>query len=333
MSLDSFWLWPASFLTPWRLWALVVVVALGVVYVVLQRQRRTYALRFASSDLLDVVAPRRPGFRRHLPAAAFMLSLAVLVLGFAQPAREVRVPRERATVIIAIDVSLSMDAGDVDPTRLAAAQEAASRFIAELPPSLNVGLVSFAGTASVLVTPSHDRAPVIAAIENLRLAESTAIGEAIFTSLDTLDNAPPDETGEPPPARIVLLSDGETTVGRPDELAVAAALEADVPVSTIAFGTPTGYILYDNPETERVETDAIAVPVGEDNLREIAEQTGGAFFTASTLEELDAVYDNIGSAIGYETVDREITDWYVGLGLALLALTATISLAWFQRLP
>jgi Ca-activated chloride channel family protein len=325
--------WPHTFLSPWRLWALVGVVALAAAYVALHRRRAVYALRFASSDLLDVVAPRRPGFRRHVPAGLFVVALAALVVGFAQPAREVRVPRERATVVIAIDVSLSMEAADVDPSRLEAAQEAAARFIDELPSSLNVGLVSFAGTAAVLVTPTQDRFPVVTAIENLQLAESTAIGEAIFTSLDALRNAPVDGTGGVPPARIVLLSDGETTVGRPDAQAVAAANDAGVPVSTIAFGTPQGFIIYDNPETVAVEQEPIAVPVGEDNLQRIADDTGGAFFTASTLEELEAVYDDIGSAIGYEVVEREITDWYVGAGLVLLALTAGASLAWFQRLP
>ena len=142
-----------------------------------------------------------------VPATIFLLALATLVTAMAQPARQVRVPRERATVIVAIDVSLSMQATDVDPDRLQAAQAAANRFIEELPPTLNVGVVSFAGTATVLVSPTQDRLPAYTAIDNLRLAESTAIGEAIFTSLDALLNAPPDATGELPPARIVLLSD------------------------------------------------------------------------------------------------------------------------------
>ncbi|MEM9135152.1 MAG: VWA domain-containing protein [Actinomycetota bacterium] len=322
-----------SFLTPLRLWILVGVAVLAVVYLLLQRRRRSYALRFAASELLDAVAPENPGIRRHVPAALFLAALTALVFAFAQPTRPVRVPRERATVVIAIDVSLSMEAADVTPSRLEAAQEAAIGFIDELPPTLNVGVVSFAGSASVLVTPTQDRTPVITAIENLSLAESTAIGEAIFTSLDALANVPADATGEPPPARIVLLSDGETTVGRQDAAGVAAALDADVPVSTIAFGTPNGIIFYDDPETPAVEADPVEVPVGEDNLRIIAEETGGAFFTATSLAELDAVYDDIGSAIGFETVDREITDWFVAGALALMVVTAATSLAWFSRLP
>lgn len=322
-----------TLLSPGRLWLLVAVAVIAAVYVALQRRRRTYALRFSSSELFDSVAPSRPGFRRHVPAVTFMLALATLVVAVAQPARQVRVPRERATVIVAIDVSLSMQAEDVDPDRLQAAQEAANRFIDELPPTLNVGVVSFAGTASVLVTPTRDRLPARNAINNLRLAESTAIGEAIFTSLDALLGAPPDETGELPPARIVLLSDGETTVGRPDSAAIEAAREAQIPISTIAFGTEGGTIIYDDPRTDFVESEPIRVPVREDNLRAIADATEGAFFTAASLEELEEVYQDIGSAIGYEDVNREITDWFVAGGLALLVLSSGLSLLWFQRLP
>jgi Ca-activated chloride channel family protein len=322
-----------TFLSAWRLWFLLAVAVVAVVYVLLQRRRKTYALRFSSSELFESVAPASPGFRRHIPATIFLLALATLVTAMAQPARQVRVPRERATVIVAIDVSLSMQATDVDPDRLQAAQAAANRFIEELPPTLNVGVVSFAGTATVLVSPTQDRLPAYTAIDNLRLAESTAIGEAIFTSLDALLNAPPDATGELPPARIVLLSDGETTIGRPDADAVAAAIEAQIPISTIAFGTENGAIVYDDPATAAVETAPIPVPVREDNLRAIAEATDGAFFAASSLEELESVYDNIGSAVGFEDVNREITDWFVAGALALLVLSTGFSLLWFQRLP
>ena len=131
----------------------------------------------------------------------------------------------------------------------------------------------------------------------------------------------------------MLLSDGQTTVGRPDDQAVDAAVEAEIPVSTIAFGTANGSIIYDDPSTAAIESEPIPVPVMEDNLRIIAEQTGGAFFTASTLDELEAVYNDIGSAVGYELVDREITDWFVAGALALLALASLFSLLWFQRLP
>lgn len=320
-----------NFLEPWRLLTLIGVFVLLLIYLVLQGRRKIYAARLASAELLDSIVPQRPGWRRHVSTGVFLLALSALCVGFAQPTRVVRVPRERATVIVAIDVSLSMEADDVDPTRLRAAQDAASRFIDELPPTLNVGIVSFAGSANVLVPPTNDRDAAHRAIENLRLAESTAIGEAIFTSLDALLNAPADAEGNLPPARIVLLSDGVTTVGRSDGAAAQAALDAQIPVSTIAFGTADGIILYDDPETEIVESDPIPVPVGGESLQAIARVTEGTFFSAASLEELDAVYDNIGSAIGFEDVDREITDWFVGGSLVLLTLTSGLTLLWFQR--
>ncbi len=322
-----------SFLSPNRLWLLLAVVALAIVYLVAQRRRKTYAARLASAHMLDSVIPNRPGWRRHGVTAIFLAALTAFVTAFAQPATEQQVPRERATIIVAIDVSLSMEAADVDPTRLLAAQEAANRFVDELPPTLNVGIVAFAGQASVLVPPTTDRAAAHRAIDSLQLAESTAIGEAIFTSLDALAAAPgAEENGEIPPARIVLLSDGETTVGRPDAEAVVQAIEDEVQVSTIAFGTTSGAIAYDDPETPQIEQELIPVPVRDDNLRAIADATGGTFFAAENLSELEAVYEDIGSAIGYETELGEVTDWFVGGGLVLLLVSSLLSAWWFQRL-
>ncbi len=321
-----------SFLQPDRLWVLVAVAVLVAFYLFMQTRRRVYAARLASADLLHSVVPKRSGWRRHVASAVTLAALVVLSVGFAQPTRVVRVPRERATVIVAIDVSLSMEAADVEPDRLQAAQAAAKTFIDELPPTLNVGIVGFAGTASVLLNPTTDRIAATRVIDNLRLAESTAIGEAIFTSLDALLSVPPDEDGERAPARIVLLSDGVTTVGRPDALAIQAAQQAQIPVSTIAFGTEDGFILYDDPETDAVESERIAVPVGGQSLEDIANGTSGAFFTAESVDELDTVYENIGSAIGFEEAEREITDWFVGAALALTVLAAALSVFWFQRL-
>ena len=321
-----------SFLEPNRLYLLLVVLALLTGYLLMQGRRKVYAARLASADLIGSVIPHQPGWRRHVAALIFLGALGTLTVGFARPTAEQRAPRERATVVVAIDVSLSMEADDVDPTRLEAAKQAARDFVAELPPTLNVGIVAFAGQASVLVPPTQNRTVALAAIDGLELAESTAIGEAIFTSLDALKQVPSDGSGEQAPARIVLLSDGETTMGRPDEQAVAAAITAGVPVSTIAFGTKDGVILYDDPSTEAIEEQVINVPVGDENLEAIATATSGAFFSAKSLEELDVVYDDIGSAIGYETIETEITDWFVGVALLLLLAASGLSLWWFQRL-
>jgi Ca-activated chloride channel family protein len=314
-----------TFLSASRLWLLLGVVALAAVYVVLQLRRKQYAVRFTNLALLESVAPRRPGWRRHLPAAAFLLALTLFVTAFAQPTREVRVPRERATILMAVDVSLSMQATDVSPNRLRAAQEAATSFVDLVPPRLNVGLVSFSGTAQVLVAPTTDHEVVKHSIANLELGPATAIGEAIYASLGSI-SAVPGEPGQPPaPARIVLMSDGETTVGRPNEAAARAAAEAKVPVSTIAFGTDEGTVF--------VEGNPVPVPVNKEALRRIAEITDGRFFEASTERELRRVYADIGSSIGYRTERREATAWFVGLGLAFALAAAGGSLVWSSRLP
>lgn len=315
---------PDTFLAGERLWLLLLLPVLVGLYAWRGRRRHAYALRFSALPMLGQVAPRRPGWRRHLVAAGTVLALAVVVVAFARPAADTRVPRERATVVLAIDVSLSMNAEDVAPNRLEAAQQAARQFADDLPPSINLGLVTFAGSATVLVPPTTDRARVKQAVDSIRLGPYTAIGEGIFTGLQSLDQVPPDPGGEPVPAHLVVLSDGETTVGRANAEAVAAAVEAQVPVSTIAFGTPGGTVVIEGVEEP--------VPVNEDELRTIAEDAGGSFYEAETLGELEDVYADIGSSIGYETVPSEITDRWVGLGLLTLLLSVAGSLVWFGRL-
>jgi len=317
--------WPSSFLAPDRLWALLAVAALVVAYALLALVRRRYAVRFTNLPLLDQVAPRRPGWRRHVAAGLFLLGAAAAVLAWSRPADEVLVPKERATVVLAIDTSLSMQATDVSPNRLEAAQQAALAFVEQLPPRINLGLVTFDGVARVRVTPTTDRLPVQRAIEGLELGPATAIGEAIFAGLDAIESAPAADGEEPVPARMVVMTDGKTTVGRPDLDAAEAASQAEVPVSTIAFGTERGTIVIDG--------EIQPVPVDEEPLRLIAQQTGGQFFSAQSLDQLTAVYDDIGSSVGFDTEEREVTDRFVGIGLLLLLLSAGASLLWFQRLP
>lgn len=318
---------PETFLAPHWLWLLLGVAALAVLYAVAQFRSRSYAVKFTNLELLESVAPKRPGWRRHIPAAAFLLSLVALVLAIAKPATTTQVPRERATIIMAIDTSLSMMADDVDPTRIDAAKLAAANFLDQLPEKINVGLVTFNGVASVRVTPTTDRQAVRAAIVAVELGEATAIGEAIFAGLDAIETVPADDEGTPPPARIILMSDGETTVGRPDAVATAAANEVDVPVSTIAFGTDAGII------TIPQEPVPIPVPVNEGALRNIAEDTNGTFFEALTASELEAVYADIGSSVGFVEEQQEITQWFIAAGLGFLFITAAFSLLWFSRLP
>lgn len=318
-----------TFLSPGWLWLLLAVAALLGVYLVLQLRRRSFAVRFANLDLLGKLVPKRPGWRRHLAFAALLLALASLTTAMAKPTKETKVPRDRATVMMAIDVSLSMRAEDVSPNRLAAAQAAAKEFVGLLPPRINLGLVTFSGTATVAVSPTTDRASVLRAIDNLELAERTAIGEAIFSCLDAVKAFQAQLQGTDAaegnaPARIVLMSDGSNTWGRSPEQAVGAAKQAAIPVSTIAFGTDTGYI--------DLEGQRVVVPVDHEKLKEIADGTGGSYYAAASADELSNVYRDLGSQIGYTTERREITTWFVGMGLLFAFGAAGVSLLWSNRL-
>ncbi len=315
-----------TFLEPLRLWLLLGAGALLVLYVLAQLRRRTYTVRFTNMALLDQVAPNRPGWRRHLPAAAFLLAMVALIMGFAVPARDSKVPKERATIMLALDTSLSMQATDVTPTRIQAAQSAAKLFVDELPTRINMGLVTFNGNASLAVSPTTDRQAIKTAIDNAQLGERTAIGEAIFSSLDALKQVPAQD-GTEVPARIVLMTDGTTTDGRSNDQAVAAAKQANVPVTTIAFGTDHGTI------TIPQEPLPIPVPVDKEALKSISTDTGGRYYAAASEAQLKQVYDNIGSSVGYITEQRQITVWFIAAALALLLLTGALSLIWFQRLP
>jgi Ca-activated chloride channel family protein len=317
-----------NFFSSTRLLAFVPVAILLVAYLLIQGRRQAYAMKFTNIQLLDRVAPRRPGWRRHVPAALFLMAIAVLVVGFAEPAIPRKVPRERATILLAIDTSLSMQATDVEPNRMEAAQEAATSFVDIIPPKINVGLVQFNGSAVVKVPPTTDHDLLKKGIANLKMGESTAIGEAIYASLDAIAAIPPDEENTPPPARIVLMSDGKTQIGRSDESAAQAALDAGVPVSTIAFGTEDGFIVSPNQPGMR-----LPVPVDRDALKTIADTTKGSFFEAASEGELREVYEDIGSSVGYTTEERDISAWFIGGALGLLLATSAVSLAWFSRLP
>ena len=314
-----------GFLSPGRLWLLLAPLLLAVAYVLVQRRRPAQALRFTELELLASLVPTSAKVKRHVPAAVLLLSLTALTTAFARPVGEVEVPRERATVVVALDVSLSMEAGDVAPDRITAARAAAVDFVAGLPDRFNVGLVSFAGTAAVVVAPTQDHERVQAAIEQLQLAARTAIGEAVFAGLDSLRTVPGEPGQDPPPARIVLLSDGTNTVGRSPATAAEAAIDAGVPVSTIAYGTQEGIV--------EVDGQLIPVPVDEPALDRLATATGGSAFAAASEQELEQVYDDIGSQVGTTTERQEVTDELAGLALALGVAAAAGSLVWGARLP
>ncbi|MDP9436380.1 MAG: VWA domain-containing protein [Actinomycetota bacterium] len=314
---------PVTFTEPVRLLVLVVVGALALLYVRLLRRPSPHAVRFPELDLLAAVAPRVPGWRRHVPAGLLLLALVALTTGFARPEAERRVPRERATVVVALDVSLSMEADDVDPDRITEAKRAARVFVDGLPGRFNVGLVAFSGVASVVVPPTQDHASVLAAVDGLELGPGTAIGEAVITSLQALAQVPGQAGAPAPPARVVLLSDGANTQGRPISRAVEQATAAGVPVSTIAYGTEEGVV--------EVEGQRVPVPVDAPALRRLAEQTGGEAYEAESGDELSQVYDDIGSQVGSTVERQEVTVVLTGLGLALAAAAAVTALLWSPR--
>jgi Ca-activated chloride channel family protein len=314
------------FLSPWWLLAAVPVIVVAIAYLLRQRRRRSFAVRFSNVDLLRSVAPGGIGpVRKHAPAVALVVALFILALAMAKPSVDQKVPLERATVMIALDVSLSMQADDVAPTRIAAAETAAKDFVNELPAEFNIGLVSFAKAANVIVSPTKDHEAVVSAIDGLQLAEATATGEAVFTCLDAIAGVPADGAQGPPPARIVLLSDGYRTYGRSTEDAATAAEAANVPVSTIAFGTDDG--------TVDINGSVQRVPVDRPALQQLAESTKGHYYEAASIEALRQVYQDMGSSIGYRVKSQEIEQWFIGFGLVFAIGAAALSLLWTSRLP
>jgi len=321
-----------SFLEPTRLWVLVIPAALAIGYVVVQARRRRYALRFTTLDLLDEVAPDRPGWRRHLTAVGLLLAIVVASLGFARPVVAGEIKEAQQIVVLAIDVSLSMQAEDVAPSRMEAAREAAGAFLDTVPEGVAVGVVAFDGRARLLISPTTRLDAVRRTIERESdLGEGTAIGEAVFLGLDAIGDAVAraendDEGSGTPVGTIVLLSDGDTTMGRPNDEAASEARSRNVAVHTIAFGTDEGFI-------EDPLGGSIPVPVNEEALEQLAFQTEGRSLTAVSAEQLSQVYADLGRSVQIETVQTEIAEWFTGATVALLALAGVASLAWFGRLP
>jgi Ca-activated chloride channel family protein len=316
-----------SFLSPGRLVLLLVVLALAGLYVWIQHRRRHAAVRYTNLAVLAEVAPPNPGWRRHVPAAAVALALGALVVAIAEPVQQVRVPKEAATVMMVIDVSASMDATDVSPSRLEAATVAAKSFVSDLPPQVRVGLVSFDRIARVVASPTVDHQAVIDGIDRLILGTGTATGEAIYTALDALAAAN-DTAGAAATtvggSAMVLLSDGVPTVGRPVLGAAQDAAGEGVPISTIAFGTPDG--------TVTVQGRLVSVPADPDTMASVAEITNGKFFKAVSAKELRSIYKDIGTRVGYETEQRDASGPILTVAVMALLAASGLALLWNGRL-
>jgi len=353
-----------NFLAPELLLGLLLIpVAIGF-YLWTQRRRTRYAVRFTNLDLLANLAPRRPSWRRHLPPVLYLGAIAALLIGLARPTMVIAVPREDASIILAMDVSGSMKATDVDPTRLDAARVAAQSFIDQLPENVRVGIVAFASQPVTLVSPTTDRAQLKAGLDSLRTRDGTAMGDALMQVLDiaetikAVDGAAPDASvaprtpapagsqtpgasGKPvgpidqpsgqPLVAAILLSDGANSVGETDPLdAARRAAAMGVPIYTIALGTPSGTIQVHDDNGQLV---TVPVPPDHDTLQQIADTTGGTAFDAPTAKDLASVYDNLQSRVGYTEQTQEVTVGLVAAGLLLVIVGAGLSAVWFGRLP
>jgi Ca-activated chloride channel homolog len=320
-----------DFAAPERLWLLAAAVALAVAYVVMQIRRRRDAAKFADPALLPLLVSGKAPWWRHAVAVVFAGGLVLATVAAAQPTVPATAERQQAAVMLAIDTSDSMKATDVAPSRLAAAVAAAKSFIADLPSTFSVGVVSADATPEVVVAPSTDHAAVQVALDRLATSPGTALGEAIFTALaalpagstpSTAPNQGPGasaaEQAKAPAARIVLLSDGKSTTGRSDGEAIAAAKAARVPVSTIAFGT-------DNASVESAG-QTVQVPVDASALEAIAKGTDGKFFTAASAAELRSVYADINAEVTVVSIDRGIAVWFAAAALILLLLASLTSM-------
>jgi Ca-activated chloride channel family protein len=309
-----------SFLSPHLLWTLLLVPALLAGWLVLQRRRMRYAVRFTNVDLLANLVAESPRWRRHVPPALFLLALAALLFATARPQITDRVPQERASVVLAMDVSGSMQATDVQPTRLAAAERAAGKFLDSVPEDFRVGLITFSTGAQVAVAPTAEHAVVRDSLA--ALASELAPDEQLAADRDA---------GDGPPLVVLLLSDGAPSPDTLDPIEAAnRAKAAGIPVYTIALGTDEGTV---EVTDELGFTETVEVPPDRETLAQIARVTGGAAFSAPTEQALEAVYERLGSSIGYSEEKREITAWFAAGGLALLIVAGSLSALWFNRLP
>jgi len=317
-----------SFAQPLFLLALLLVPLGLVAYMAHERNRRAAAAAFAAPAVVASVVPRTPGWRRHVPLAAYALALAILVVALAKPQRTVAVPVERASIMLTIDYSGSMQSTDVPPSRLQAARDAANDFLESVPAAVRVGLVAFNQSARLVESPTTDRDAVRNAVVSLEPSGGTATGEALALSLGAL--ARQTEAGDVrPPSAIILLSDGTSVRGRPPQELAQRAKDLKIPIYTVTLGTPTGTI---QVPRDNGTTRTVPVPPDPSESRDVAEISGGRAYTADTASNLSDVYEALGSRIGYRDEKREITAAFSGGALALLAGGALLSLLWFRRL-
>ncbi len=343
-----------TFASPELLLVLLLVPIFLALYLLVQRRRAKYVVRFTNVDLLTNLVPKAPRWRRHVPTALYLAAIAALAIALAKPSAVLNVPREEATVMLAMDVSRSMIATDVSPTRLDAAKQAAETFVKQLPAGFRVGLVAFSTDARLVVAPTTDRAQVQQALDSLQADGGTALGDAIVVSLQATADARTASTGtatpapsaspsaapsttpsadaQPPLVATVLLSDGANSTGSTEPLdAASQAAAANMPVYTIALGTQDGTVDVQDPQTGQMRT--LNVPPDTQTLAAIAETTSGRFFEAPTSQDLAQIYDSLGSKVGYTQQEQEVTQWFAAAALILVLGGAGLAALWFNRIP
>jgi Ca-activated chloride channel family protein len=335
-----------SFMWPLALLLLILVPLAVALYILVQFRRPKYAARFTNLDLLANVVEGSPGWRRHIPAVLGLLALTALLLGIARPQFTHKVPKQEATVVLVTDISGSMTATDIEPTRMDAAKTAAHQLVKELPAGFRIALVTFSAGTRTVVAPTTEKAVVDAAIDTLTPVGGTALGDGIgegiaASQLNTevadvkprgsATPAPTTKQGEAPPVIMVLLSDGANTLGQTDPIdAAQQAKDQDIPIFTIALGTPEGVaIVTDNQGRQR----RVNVPPDEETLKEIADMTEAKFFSAPSSDELSQIYEDLGSKIGYDTKKSEATVGFTVAATLLVLAAGGLSLLWFNRFP
>jgi Ca-activated chloride channel family protein len=342
-----------TFLWPTSLAFLVAVPLFLGLYIWSQRRRRRYALRYASLSLVKEALGRGPGIKRHIPPALYLLALAFMLTALARPVTVVKVPSQEGTVILAIDVSMSMRATDIKPDRITAAKAASKAFVLKQGENVKIGVVAFASDASIVQPPTTDKELVLAAIDRLRLQRATAIGRAILTSLDAIveaegggetdlpsavltqpqnPNAPqkPTKTAVPgaakAPASIILLTDGQNNQFPPPLAIIDQAIQRGVRVYTVGVGTPSGAVL-------SLEGRSIRTSLDETTLKEIAADTDAEYFLATSDADLKKVYENLTTQLVFRSEKTEVTALFTLVAAMFSIVASALSLLWFNRLP
>lgn len=313
-----------SFINPGVLWLLLLVPLLAALYVLMQQSRKSYAVRFTNLELLETVAPRRPGWRRHASPVLFLITLILLIGAAARPVAIVKIPREQASIMLVMDASGSMAASDLEPNRISAAKDAAKEFLDSLPLGMRVGLVSFNDYASLAAPLTSDKGAVEQALDRLRVNGGTAMGDGLAVALDQIKVER--EGGRRVPASILVLTDGVSNRGVPSQEVAENARDAGVRIYSIGVGTEKGAV-------QIVAGQAFRTQLNRAELQSVSGLTGGRFFQSATSDSLEDIYRSVGSSLGFREERKELTPQVAALAAVFLLATAVLSLLWFQRLP